>query len=287
MIDILRTYYHLTKPGIIYGNTLTVIGGFLFASGGHIDFWRLSGAITGTALVIASGCVTNNYLDRELDKKMTRTKKRALVTGIVSGQSALIFSAILGLLGEAVLYLLIDGQTAGLALFAWFMYVVVYGIAKRRGIYGTIVGSISGSMPVVIGYSAGAASLDAAAGLLFLIMAFWQMPHFYAIALYRRNEYAAANLPVLSVKASPTTSKVHILSYISLFILTNFLLFSEGHAGIVYGIVMTTLGLLWFRHGALGFKAKDNVHWAKSMFSFSLIVLLAFSILISLNPWLP
>ncbi len=286
-METLRTYYYLTKPGIVYGNTLTVIGGFLFASAGRIDFSRLLSVVIGTALVIGSGCVCNNYIDRELDKKMARTKKRALVTGVVSGQSALLYSAILGVLGVVTLYLLAGARTAGLAVFAWFMYVVVYGIAKRRSVYGTLVGSISGAMPVVIGYSAGAAALGTPAGLLFLIMALWQMPHFYAIALYRRNEYAAANLPVLSVKAGALTSKVNIVGYVLLFIAANFLLFSEGYAGLTYGIIMTTLGLVWLWQGKQGFGGKDDAAWAKDIFFFSLIVLMGFSVLISLNPWLP
>ncbi len=283
----LKLYYRLTKPGIIYGNSLTVIGGFLFASGGRVDFARFLSVIVGTALVIASGCVCNNYIDRGLDKKMARTKKRALVTGAVSSRSALIYSAVLGVFGVAVLYQFTNTRTAGLAVFAWFMYVVVYGIAKRRSVYGTLVGSVSGAMPVVIGYSASAAALDSAVTLLFLIMAFWQMPHFYAIAMYRREDYAAAGLPVLSVKANPLNNKVNIMGYIILFIAANFMLFSEGYAGITYGLVMITLGLVWLWRGKQGFKGKDDVTWAKGMFFYSLIVLLGFGALLSLNPWLP
>lgn len=283
----IKTYYRLAKPGIIYGNSMTVIGGFLFASGGQVDLGRLLGVVIGTALIIASGCVCNNYIDRGLDKKMARTKKRALVTGAVSGQDALIFSAVLGLLGAGILYQFTNNLTVALAVFAWFMYVVVYGIAKRRSVYGTLVGSIPGAMPVVIGYCANTMALDYAAVLLFLVMAFWQMPHFYAIALYRRDDYTAAGLPVLPVMVGTFSTKANIAVYVVLFLAANFLLFSEGFAGIAYGIVMTALGILWLRRGIRGFKAKDDIAWAKGMFFLSLIVLFGFCVMLSLNPWLP
>src|SRR6266581_790040 len=94
-----KTYYRLTKPGIIYGNVLTATAGFLLASKGHVDFWRLVATIAGISLVIASACVFNNYIDRGIDKKMARTKKRALVRGIISPQTALIYAVALGLMG--------------------------------------------------------------------------------------------------------------------------------------------------------------------------------------------
>ncbi|HEX8762538.1 MAG TPA: heme o synthase [Candidatus Saccharimonadales bacterium] len=283
----LKLYYRLTKPGIIYGNTLTVIGGFLFSFGGDFNLQRFLGVVAGVALVIASGCVTNNYLDRNIDRHMSRTKKRALVTGVISTGHALGFATILGIAGTVVLYMLTNTLTTLLALFAWFSYVVLYGYSKRRSVQGTLVGSIAGSMPVVLGYTANTAVIDQGAVLLFLIMVFWQMPHFYAIAMRRRDEYAAAGLPVLPVKSSLQTTKIHILAYVVAFILGNVALFLAGYAGYSYLIIMSGLGVFWLVRGVQGFKAKDSIAWAKGMFLYSLIVLLAFSLMIAVNFWLP
>lgn len=283
----LKKYYQLTKPGIIYGNLLTATGGFFLASKGVIDGWLLLAVLAGTSLVIGSACVVNNYIDRGLDAKMARTKKRALVDGSVSTPSALTFATILALLGFLILYFATNRQTLLVGLVGFVDYLVFYTICKRRSTLGTAVGSIAGATPVVAGYVAVTGSFDLAALLLFLILACWQMPHFYSIAIFRRADYAAAGLPVLPVAKGLEAAKTQILLYILAFLAASGLLWSFGYAGLVYLVVIMLIGLRWLWLSILGFKTKDNTAWARGLFRFSLLVILCFSMLISLDAWLP
>ncbi len=166
MTQTFKAYYQLTKPGIIYGNLLNTASGFLLASKWHFGFGLLLATLGGTALVIASACVINNFLDREIDAKMARTKKRALVSGSISGPRALICASLLGLLGFVILGVRTNRLTFGLGVLALFTYVVLYGIAKRRSVHGTVVGSIAGALPPVAGYTAVTNHLDSGALIL-------------------------------------------------------------------------------------------------------------------------
>lgn len=283
----LKKYYWLTKPGIIYGNLLTAIGGFLFGFSGSLAILSLLAVMAGTALVIGSACVVNNYLDRKLDAKMARTKTRALVDGTISPHSALTFAVVLGLLGFLVLIFGTNPTTVIVGAIGYIDYLVLYSFAKRRSTFGTLVGSIAGATAVTAGYTTATGQFDGGALLLFLIMVTWQMPHFYAIAMFRRSDYAAAGLPVLPVKKSAISVKRRIITYICAYLIAVAALTVFGYAGYTYLVVMLLFGLNWLRLGAQGFKVKDDIAWARNMFKFSLIVLLGFSLLISLDAWLP
>ena len=282
-----KNYYRLTKPGIIYGNLLTATAGFLLASAGHVDLWLLLATLAGTSLVIASACSFNNYIDRGLDAKMTRTKRRALVQGAIRGRDALIFASILGLAGFLVLGLWVNAVVFGIGLAAFIDYIALYGLAKRRSVHGTLVGSIAGAAPVVAGYCTVTDRFDGGALILFLILALWQMPHFYAIAMYRFDDYKAAGLPVLPVKAGSRAAKTQIVLYITAFIAANVLLSIFGYTGYAYLIIMTLLGLSWLRLGLQGFKAANDKRWARQMFFYSLIIILSLSVMLSVGPLLP
>ena len=282
-----KTYYSLTKPGIIYGNVLTAAAGFLLAAKGHVDLWLLVATLIGTSLVIATACVSNNYIDRGIDKKMARTKKRALVQGTVPAHSAIMFAALLGVVGFLVLILFTNMLVVGVGLVAFIDYVVLYGIAKRRSVHGTIVGSISGAAPVVAGYVAVTNRLDLGALIVFLILVLWQMPHFYAIALYRLKDYAAAGIPVLPREKGSKVTKLEILLYIAAFTVACALLTVFGYAGWTYLAVVIALGLLWLWLGLQGFKTTSNEQWARKVFLFSLIVILLLSLMLAVGPLLP
>jgi protoheme IX farnesyltransferase len=283
----LRAYYWLTKPGIIYGNCLSAAAGFLLAAQRDVDWLVFAAAIGGTALVIAAGCVLNNYMDREIDKKMDRTKRRALVSGTISHRSALIYAAILSLAGFTVLTLFTNTLTVYVGLLGLYFYVIVYGIWKRRSPIGTIVGSISGSASILAGYTAATNQLDVGAGLLFLAMALWQMPHFYAIALYRLDDYRAAGLPVLPAVKGIRHTKIQIMIYIVLYTIATTMLTVFGYTGYVFLGAMVLLGAAWLWKGGIGLQANDAVVWARRMFRFSLLVLLSFCILLSVDAFLP
>ncbi len=243
--------------------------------------------MVGMSLVIASGCVFNNYIDRSIDAKMKRTMYRATVTGKISGSQALIFATILGILGFVALALGTNWLTVLVGAVGLVDYVIIYGFVKRKSVHSTLVGSISGAVPPVAGYVAVTNNFDMAAVLLFLIMAVWQMPHFYAIAINRRKDYAAAHLPVLPVKEGIVATKRQIFIYILLFVVTSSLLTVKGYTGVVYLTLMLALGLVWLKKASDGFKTTDDSRWARQVFRFSLIVLLGWCILLSCNAWLP
>lgn len=265
---------------------LTAAAGFLFGSKGGVDLSLFLALLAGTAFVIASACVFNNYIDRGLDAKMERTKKRALVSGQISPAHAITYGSILGLAGVLVL-LQTNWLTLCIGAFAFFSYVVLYGIAKRKSVHGTLVGTLPGSASLVAGYTAASNQLDLAAAMLFLIMVTWQMPHFYSIAMFRLKDYKAAGLPVWPVKKGMKSTKLQIMLYIFIFIFASISLSIYGHAGLVYLVVMGGVGLYWLWKGINGFNATDDTKWARGMFGFSLIVLLTLSVTLSVGSILP
>jgi protoheme IX farnesyltransferase len=280
-------YYRLTKPGIIKGNLFTAVAGYLLAAGFDFVWLNLIGTLAGVAFVIGSGCVFNNVIDRDIDKKMARTKKRELVQGTISVKVALAFATALGLAGFACLAIFANWLTVAIGLVGMLFYVVIYAIGKRASSLGTVIGSISGAIPPVAGYTAAAGHLDNAAFLLFLIMALWQMPHFYAIAMYRLKDYSAAGIPVLPAVKGMRTTKIYILLYVVAYTIAAVSLSFLDYTGLTYLIVMMVLGMLWFLKGIQGFKTKDDDKWARMMFGYSLVVMTTWSVLICANELLP
>lgn len=283
----IKEYYRLTKPGIIYGNTLTAAAGFFLASGRAIDIPLLLASLPGIMLVMASACVFNNYIDRGIDSKMARTKNRALVHGGIKTSHALLYGALLGFLGFMFLGLFTNLVTLSLGVVAMITYIVLYGITKRRSVHGTLVGSIAGALPPVAGYTAASNQLDLAALLLFLILVFWQMPHFYAIAIFRLNEYKAAGIPVLPAVKGLQTTRIHMLIYIAALTLTLPLLTIFDYSGWSYLIIAMPMSAWWLIKGIRSLKIPDHFKWARSMFFASLTVILGLSLAVSVGPWLP
>ena len=279
----MREYYQLTKPGIIYGNSITAFAGFAFASRSHFDVLLCIETLLGLAAIIAASGVFNNYIDQGIDRTMTRTKKRALVTGAVSGRAALTFGSVLLTIGCLVLGFYTNLLTLSAALFGMFAYLVLYGLGKRKTVHGTIVGSISGAVPPVVGYVAVTNRLDTAAFLLFAVLIAWQMPHFYAIAMFRAKDYAAAGIPVLPVVSGARATKLQIMLYIVAFISTSSLLTLFHYTGFVYLGAVLLIGLVWFLTGLSTYKITDDIAWSRKMFKLSLLVLLGWSLCLSLT----
>jgi protoheme IX farnesyltransferase len=289
---LLKTYYALTKPGIIYGNALTAAGGFLLASGlsSHLDYWLLLATLVGISLVIACGCVLNNYIDRDIDKKMARTKKRALANGLIPTRNAMLYASLLGLVGFVILIAYVNLLTVAIGFTGLIFYVIFYGVGKRRSVHGTVIGSVSGAAPIVAGYCAVTGHFDKGALILFLILVCWQMPHFYAIAIYRLKDYKAAGLPVLPVTHGIDATKLQMLVYIAAFALAISLLTIYNYTGYSFLAVMLVLSLAWLTLGLRGCQTTDkakDVLWARKMFFFSLIVILGLSLMLALGPILP
>lgn len=268
----------MAKPGIIYGNLLSAAAGFFLAAKTFgFDFWLLVSALAGVSLVIASACVFNNIMDRGIDGQMERTKNRAFVTGTIPVKIGLIYGSVLLLLGLTVLALFTNWLTVAVGLIGFIDYVAVYTPAKRRTMYSTAIGTICGATPIVAGYTAVSNAIDVPAIMLFLIMVFWQMAHFYAIALRRAKEYKAAGLPVLPLVKGAEQTKIQIIFFIVAFTMFAPLLSLFGYTGLLYALAVTGVGLYWLYLGISGFFTQGDEQWAKKIFLFSLIVLLTFS----------
>jgi protoheme IX farnesyltransferase len=267
------------------GNLITTLGGFLLASKGQIQFPLFFFTLVGLGLIIASACIWNNYIDRELDAKMERTKHRAFVEKTISIRNALLLASILGITGALTLAFSTPKITTSLAVFGFVIYVGLYSFWKVSFQLATLVGSIAGAIPIVVGYSAALGSLDLGALLLFALMVLWQMPHFFAIALYRLKDYQMANVPVLPVKKGVLATQKQMVFCLLAFCLVMPLLTFYHYTGFFYLITMSLLSFFWLLLCFRGFSSQKGSFiskWAYQMFRFSLLVILAQSALISL-----
>jgi len=279
-----KHFIQITKPGIIFGNVLSVAGGFFLASKGHVDLALFLAAAIGTSLVVASGCVFNNCIDRDIDLKMERTKNRVLVQGLLSVKLALIYASLLGIAGVTLLYWVANPLAALFAVIGFVIYVGLYSLyLKRKSVHGTLVGSLSGAMPPVIGYCAVSNSFDMAALTLLVMFSLWQMPHSYAIAIFRFNDYRAASIPVLPVERGIQVAKRHILYYILAFLVATLMLTLGGYAGMSYMAVAAAMGMYWLYMAWTGNKAADDRVWARKLFVFSIFTITALSVMMSLD----
>jgi protoheme IX farnesyltransferase len=240
--------------------------------------------LVGIACVMASGCVINNYIDRGIDVNMERTKNRATVTGVISPRNTIIFATVLGIVGTFLLAFFTNSLTTAIALLGGIVYVAVYSPLKHRSAHAALAGSVSGAVPPVVGYCAVTNSFDVGAFILFIIMVLWQMPHFYAIAIYRLNDYKAASVPVFPAQKGIFLTKIHILLYINAFITAALMLTLYGFTGYVYAVVVLILGISWLWIVLQGFrKNTDDTLWSKKVFKFSQIVLAVLFVVMSIE----
>ncbi len=269
-----KHYVMLMKPGIIMGNIITAAGGFALASKGHVNPTLFFAMLLGLALVIGSACVFNNYIDRELDQKMVRTRNRPLAKGVISTQNALVFGTVIGLLGTLILALGTNLLTTAIALFGVFVYVALYSFSKYRTHYGTLIGSIAGAVPPVIGYCAVTGRLDLGALIWFLMIVCWQMPHFFAIAIYRLKDYEKGGIPTLPLTKGMRVTKIQMTLYTIAFVVASSMLTLCGYTGALYLSLVLLLGGGWLFLALKGFKCSSDQRWARKMFIFSLVVVM-------------
>ena len=284
----LKKYLFLTKPGILFGNFVTTLGGYFLAAQGSVDFLLLLITLLGTTLVVASGCVVNNVIDQDIDQKMQRTKNRAMVKKSISVPVALVYSLVLGVIGFSILWFWVNAYAFLFAVIGFVVYVVLYSLwTKRTTIHQTVIGSISGASPPVIGYTAVSNEFDLAALLIFIGYALWQMPHSWAIAVYRFDDYKNAGIPILPVARSILRTKIESLIYVILFTISMNALFVYGYTNWLYLVILNALCIYWFYIGVLGFKAENDQLWAKRFFLFSVILITIISICFSFTSQAP
>lgn len=197
----IKTYYELAKPGIVYGNMLAAVAGFFFGSGEYIEWGTFAAMVLGLSGIIASACVWNNIYDRHADARMERTKGRPLAAGEIPLKNAAAYALLLGTAGAAALAFFTNVLALVFALIGFAIYVLWYTPLKHRSATALYVGALAGATPPVVGYTAAAYALDAYALGLFAALFLWQIPHFLSIAVFRYDEYKAAGIPLLIQKA--------------------------------------------------------------------------------------
>ncbi len=281
----LRDYYVLAKPGIVYGNLVAALAGFFYAAGFSFAPLTALSLIFGLGLVIGSACVFNNYLDRDMDAAMERTRGRALAAGKISLRAALRYGAVLGIVGTAILF---EGTTPGATLAAlagFVIYLACYTPLKRVSPHATLAGALAGAMPIVVGYAATTDRLDTQALVLYLILALWQMPHFYAIALFRLEEYRSAGVPLMPIVRDIRSTVLLMRMYAVLFAVAALMPAIMGETGVVYPLVAFSVSAWWI--AVAWADASDHQRWGRQMFRVSLLVLVIVSCALALTTVLP
>lgn len=283
-----KSYLRLIKPGITLSNTIAAAAGYFLVSSSHgFAFTTFLAVVVGVALIIASACVVNNIIDRDFDARMKRTKDRDVAVGKISVGSAGAFAAVLGVIGFGSLILWTNQLTVALGVVAYVWYVVIYGVAKRTTPLSTIIGAVPGALPPVAGYTALSGQLDAVAWVLFGLMFVWQLPHFYAIAMFRADDYGRVKLPIWSVRYGMKSTKAQIFFWVVIYALLSPLLTLLHVAGLFCLVILFGTGLYWLYVGAKTYRMSDDVAWARHMFGVSLIVLLAMCGGIAVGGYLP
>jgi protoheme IX farnesyltransferase len=288
MPEAFKNYIRVAKPGIILGNLITAAGGFFLAARGRVDLAVMSATLIGISLVVASGCVFNNWIDRNLDRKMIRTRDRVLARRLMAPKIAVGYALLLGIAGTVLIWVAANLLSLGIALAGFTVYVGLYSLyLKRNSIYSALIGSLAGAAPPLAGYCAAGGRFDTGALILILIFSLWQMPHCYAIAVLRYDDYAAAAIPVLPVKQGMTAARMHIFGYILAFTAAALMLTVAGYTGTIYFAVAAALGFCWLYLAWSGHKTFEERVWAQKLFVFSVLTIFILSFMMSIDTTRP
>ena len=266
-----KDFLSLIKIGIVNSNLITTFTGMWLAL--HISGLSFLGnlntvllTLIGSSLIIAGSCAINNYYDRDIDHLMERTKVRPTVTGKIQPNQAL-WSGILLIALGLIMLLMTTVMAAVIGFIGVFTYVVLYTMwTKRRYTINTVVGSVSGAVPPLIGWTAVEGHIGVVAWVLFMILFIWQIPHFLALAI-KKTDYRAANIPMLPVVHGFEVTKRQIIVWVACLLPLPFFL---GSLGLPIVILGTLLNVGWLVLGLMGFRMKNIMKWATLMFVYSL-----------------
>jgi protoheme IX farnesyltransferase len=243
MRDVVRAYVGLTKPRIIELLLVTTVPVMFLAEQGVPDFWLVLATMVGGTLSAGSANALNCVLDRDIDERMRRTRRRPLPRHAVSARAAMVFGLALGVLSTLWLGLLVNWLSSLLALTASVFYVVGYTmLLKRRTSYNVVWGGAAGCFPTLIGWTAVTGALAWTPVVLFMVVFFWTPPHTWALAFRYRDDYAAADVPMLPVVASPRRVATEILAYSYATVATSLLLWPVAGTGLFYAAAALALG---------------------------------------------
>ena len=241
--DVVLAYVGLTKPRIIELLLLTTVPVMFLAERGVPDLWLVVWTVVGGTLSAGSANALNCFYDRDIDERMRRTRRRALPRHIVEPRAALVFGLALGVASTLMLGLLVNWLSSGLALAANVFYVVGYTmILKRRTSQNIVWGGAAGCFPALIGWTAVTGELAWAPVVLFLVVFFWTPPHFWALAIRYREDYAAADVPMLPVVATSRVVARQIVVYSWVTVATSLLLWPVAGTSWLYPVVAVVLG---------------------------------------------
>jgi len=236
-------YVALTKPRIIELLLVTTLPTMVVAQRGLPPVWLMAATLVGGALAAGGANAINMYVDRDIDRVMKRTKNRPLVTGAMTPTAALVFALALEVAAFVELWLAVNLLSAALAISATLFYVFVYTLwLKRRSSQNIVIGGAAGAVPVLVGWAAVTNSLAWAPVVMFAIIFIWTPPHFWSLAVRYRDDYAAADVPMLPVVASMKQTTAEIVYYTAALVAVSFLLGPVAHLGWVYMITAAVLG---------------------------------------------
>ena len=243
--DVIKAYVALTKPRIVELLLVTTVPTMMLAANGLPSLWLMAAVLAGGSLAAGGASALNCYIDRDIDQVMRRTKRRPLPAHSVSPRNALWFGLALSALSVAIMALTTNWLATAMTLGSIVYYDVVYTLwLKRVTAWNTFWGGICGSAPVLIGWAAVTGSLSPVAWALFAVVFFWQMPHFYALAIKYKDDYARAGIPMLPVVASVRRVNVEIVGFAWLTLISSLAAWPFGLSWI-YGVPATVVGALF------------------------------------------
>ena len=282
-----RRYLELTKPRVVALITFTAVVGTLLASPGAPPLEALVWGNLGIALAAACAATLNHVLDRRIDAQMARTRARPLPSGQLSERQALVFAAVLGVSAMAILAFLVNLLTAVLTFLSLIGYAVVYTVwLKRATSQNIVIGGAAGAAPPVLGWAAVSNGIDPNALLLFLIIFVWTPPHFWALAIARRDEYARAGIPMLPVTHGVAHTRLQVLLYTVLLVVVTLMPFLTRMSGLIYlaAALVLNAGFLYY---ALALKISAREELPMRVFRFSVTYLMWLFAALLVDHYLP
>lgn len=273
--SLFHQYLELTKPKVVALLVFTAIVGMLLATPALPPWNALIFGTLGIGLASASAAAINHLLDRRIDAIMARTAHRPLPSGQLGGRQVLVFALALGVLAMAILVLFVNVLTAVLTFASLIGYAVIYTLyLKRATPQNIVIGGAAGAAPPVLGWTAVTGEIHGHALLLFLIVFVWTPPHFWALALYRREDYARADIPMLPVIYGEQFTRLHVLLYTVLLLIVTILPWLTGMSGLFYlgGALVLGAGFLYY---AVRLLNPPNEQFAMQTFAYSIVYLMA------------
>lgn len=281
----LADYIALLKPRVMSLSIFTAICGILMAPGYIHPFLGFITVLCISVGAGASGCL-NMWYDRDIDAVMKRTKDRPLPAGRIAPDNALAFGMVLGGASVLVLGIAVSWLSAALLAFTIFFYVVIYTIwLKRSTAQNIVIGGAAGALPPVIGWSAVSGDLGGEAWILFLIIFLWTPPHFWALSLYRHEDYLKANVPIMSVVAGEKATKKQIVFYSFLMVLSTIAPYLTGAASVVYLGGALALGAVFLLLAVHLYRGK-GVAGAMRLFGYSITYLFLIFLTLTIDIWM-